>query len=278
MIQFNQSKKKHSCDDCVERKIKCDGNEPCSGCVKRQISCLYSIKQKPGPKRKHGYDHPGHSYSPAPLQEPISQPIYNNPTASPIKALPDSHELHWFHTFMEDINGTLPFVSQEMKTVLTFLLESKNQMSIEFSHPLYIILWSTIGIGSIILDDPLWTSKSEVYLQRIHASLRECYDLQSKEMVSVYITLSLYYIFLGDSQRYEKYELSSIFLFNLFILRYGSMAVVLADQCADLPVESRLICDHFQLFSSIRRTERSKVPIETHFCMILWLYSCKNIT
>mmetsp|Transcript_19051 Transcript_19051/g.28103 ORF Transcript_19051/g.28103 Transcript_19051/m.28103 type:complete len:312 (+) Transcript_19051:115-1050(+) len=44
--------KRKNCDECVKRKIKCDGNQPCGTCVRKRLNCAYSYKQKPGPKVK----------------------------------------------------------------------------------------------------------------------------------------------------------------------------------------------------------------------------------
>jgi len=57
MSGFNDHNLKMSCDSCVKAKRRCDGMRPiCSQCKrtkKPNLPCHYSIRKKPGRKRKH---------------------------------------------------------------------------------------------------------------------------------------------------------------------------------------------------------------------------------
>lgn len=42
-----------TCDLCLKKKIKCDGRKPaCSNCERKDAQCVYTMKRKPGRKRK----------------------------------------------------------------------------------------------------------------------------------------------------------------------------------------------------------------------------------
>ncbi|CAM9923187.1 unnamed protein product, partial [Choristocarpus tenellus] len=41
---------RRNCDYCVSKKVKCNGEHPCHMCRRKSLSCVYSVKQKPGPK------------------------------------------------------------------------------------------------------------------------------------------------------------------------------------------------------------------------------------
>lgn len=43
---------KHACDACSRRKIKCDGNKPCSACTHSSLQCTYLTR--PQPKGRQG--------------------------------------------------------------------------------------------------------------------------------------------------------------------------------------------------------------------------------
>ena len=43
-----------ACDICRSRKIKCDGEKPCSHCLSRGLTCVHSLQLKAGPRpREH---------------------------------------------------------------------------------------------------------------------------------------------------------------------------------------------------------------------------------
>ncbi|CAM9567840.1 unnamed protein product, partial [Pylaiella littoralis] len=58
--QLNKKPKRRNCDKCVLKKVRCSGRiggGPCAYCKRKTHKCVFSIKQKPGPKcRKHVED------------------------------------------------------------------------------------------------------------------------------------------------------------------------------------------------------------------------------
>lgn len=52
---------RRNCDYCVRKKVKCNGMLPCHMCRRKQFACVYSVKQKPGPKVRTGNESQGNS-------------------------------------------------------------------------------------------------------------------------------------------------------------------------------------------------------------------------
>jgi hypothetical protein len=47
-----QSRKKHPCVLCQQRKVKCDRNDPCANCVKAQVDCVSPTTLPPKRRKK----------------------------------------------------------------------------------------------------------------------------------------------------------------------------------------------------------------------------------
>ena len=47
--EASQSRKKHPCVLCQQRKVKCDRNDPCGNCVKARVECVSTTLQ---PRRR----------------------------------------------------------------------------------------------------------------------------------------------------------------------------------------------------------------------------------
>ncbi|CAM9798691.1 unnamed protein product [Chrysoparadoxa australica] len=54
---------RRNCDYCVRKKVKCNGELPCHMCRRKNFVCVYSVKQKPGPKVRTGLDTGGRRQS-----------------------------------------------------------------------------------------------------------------------------------------------------------------------------------------------------------------------
>ncbi|KAF2719517.1 hypothetical protein K431DRAFT_321677 [Polychaeton citri CBS 116435] len=53
-----------ACQQCRQRKVKCDGLRPCSGCNRRSLSCVFDARENETPREasKRKYDELQHSY------------------------------------------------------------------------------------------------------------------------------------------------------------------------------------------------------------------------
>ncbi|KAJ5747533.1 uncharacterized protein N7511_009229 [Penicillium nucicola] len=67
-----------ACEPCRSRKIRCDGNTPCSKCTERSFACIYREKPRRRPKRCHL--RPEAKHLPSAFTEPasrrLSQPMW----------------------------------------------------------------------------------------------------------------------------------------------------------------------------------------------------------
>ncbi|CAM9187807.1 unnamed protein product [Ascophyllum nodosum] len=53
---------RRNCDYCVEKKVRCSGSIPCTMCLRKGLTCMFSLKQKPGPKKARPLDIPPIEY------------------------------------------------------------------------------------------------------------------------------------------------------------------------------------------------------------------------
>ncbi|CAM9187883.1 unnamed protein product [Ascophyllum nodosum] len=62
---------RRNCDHCVKKKVKCSGNTPCNMCRRKGLTCIFSLKQKPGPKveKVRSLDTP-------PIEQPQHRRVY----------------------------------------------------------------------------------------------------------------------------------------------------------------------------------------------------------
>lgn len=116
-----QKHAKHACDACSRRKIRCDGNKPCSACTHSSLQCAYLTR--PQPKGRQGRS----ANVISALRASQIGNIYGSIAQRDKNAIPRSPEYHrtpgllssdtidaCVNFFFTDFYSTLPVLQREM--------------------------------------------------------------------------------------------------------------------------------------------------------------------
>lgn len=217
-----------ACDECNQRKIKCDGLNPCSTCILHSSSCHYSVRQRRGPKsgtkQKTKHSIPTSSVLIAPLDISTNNlsrsqnylipqsnsslslsikqnPFLNVPVPQLIGDFPSPVEMKWFQIFLDEFNSFSPIIPEPVVSSILSSISSGH-----LATNLRAMIWGGVGLGGLILDDPLCTSRMNDYVAKTYNSMQGHFDSPTNETISSYLVLSALCLYAGDLNRADRLD------------------------------------------------------------------------
>ncbi|CAM9687890.1 unnamed protein product [Chrysoparadoxa australica] len=209
------TKWKKTCNACVRRKRKCDGQAgaaSCSHCIETHQTCVFGrIKpRESGIKRKKtNKEAEPRSAVLANTQGRIVAPKWSTATASAAVGMVGLQENQFLAAFMRDFNAMIPCAASA--TILNGMCAQfgggVGALLINGDKAEHAVFWGAIAMGSKILNAPAQLCNQ--YLALSNKIIEACSG-PSTSVVEAYSLLSLASLLLGKAQDYDRHQANVI--------------------------------------------------------------------
>ncbi|CAM9165644.1 unnamed protein product, partial [Discosporangium mesarthrocarpum] len=279
----NQTRKKlrRACDYCTQKKVRCDGQKPCSQCQRRELQCKFSICQRSGPS---GPGSGNNSKSPSPsattvpstAKSPnasastssktgvagpaasasavgsggVTTPLGGSAITSALTGggITSKADVTFLNFFLKEFNAFVPLTTQNiLRDALSPNPRGQaenlisNDEDFRRQNARVAVIRGCIAIGALMKGE----DKIQGYMRQVREALTHCFDFVSFETMSAYMVVAYCQDLLGNATATRNYM---------------EFAKAIATQLPQITVDSELVFQFCRVCSEIHNCTLCATP------------------